>query len=70
MEVKNDPHCLASLKNFRSLMDLAQEARKPMFFLKPSDGALGGHARAVQECYKDFRELARTIAGRCGVPIS
>jgi cellulose biosynthesis protein BcsQ len=70
VEVKNDPHCLASLKNFRSLMDLAQEARKPMFFLKPSDGALGGHARAVQECYKDFRELARTIAGRCGVPIS
>ncbi len=38
-----------------------------MFFLKPSDGALGGHAKAVQECYKDFRELAQTIAERCGV---
>jgi len=70
VDVRNDPHCLAALKHYRSLMPLAQEARKPMFFLKPSDGALGGHAKAVQECYKDFRELARTIAERCGVPIS
>jgi chromosome partitioning protein len=70
IEVKDDPHCLATLKHYRSLMPLAQEARKPMFFLKPSDGALGGHARAVQECFKDFRVLAQTIADRCGVPIS
>jgi chromosome partitioning protein len=32
VEVKNDPHCLAALKHYRSLMPLAQEARKPMFF--------------------------------------
>jgi chromosome partitioning protein len=70
VDVRNDPHCLAALKHYRSLMPLAQEARKPMFFLKPSDGALGGHAKAVQECYKDFRELALTIADRCGVQIS
>ncbi len=69
VDVKNDPRCLASLKQYRSLMSLAEEARKPMFFLKPSDGALGGHAKAVQECYKDFRELAQTIADRCGAPI-
>ena len=67
VSIKNDPRCLASLKQYRSLMSLAEEARKPMFFLKPSDGALGGHAKAVQECYKDFRELAQTIADRCGV---
>jgi chromosome partitioning protein len=70
VDVRNDPHCLASLKEYRSLKSLAHEARKPMFFLKPSDGALGGHAKAVQECYKDFRELAETIAERCGVQIS
>ncbi|MHB1543736.1 MAG: ParA family protein [Gammaproteobacteria bacterium] len=67
--IEDDPHCLAALKHYRSLMPLAQEARKPMFFLKPADGAIGGHSKAVQDCYKDFRALARIIAGRCGVKI-
>ena len=62
-----DPHCLATLAHFRSLMPLAREARKPMFTLKPADGALGGHANAVRDCYRDFRTLARTVAQRCGV---
>ena len=47
---------------FGSLMPLAQEARKPMFTLRPADGAIGGHANAVQACYRDFRALARKIA--------
>ena len=34
----DDENCLATLKRFRSLMPLAQEARKPMFALKPADG--------------------------------
>ena len=63
-----DKHCLATLKHFRSLMPLAQEARKPMFALKPADGAIGGHTRAVSDCYHDFRDLAREIARRCDVP--
>jgi cellulose biosynthesis protein BcsQ len=67
--IDRDPHCLATLKYYRSLMPLAQEARKPMFFLKPADGAIGGHSAAVQDCYKDFRALARRIADRCGVAI-
>jgi cellulose biosynthesis protein BcsQ len=67
--VADDPHCLAALKHYRSLMPLAQEARKPMFFLKPADGALGGHAQAVQDCYRDFRSLAKAIAGQCGVTL-
>lgn len=62
-----DPHCLATLKHYRSLMPLAQEARKPMFTLKPADGAIGGHAQAVQDCYRDFRALAQEIAKRAGV---
>jgi cellulose biosynthesis protein BcsQ len=68
--IAEDPDCLATLKHYRSLMPLAQEARKPMFFLKPADGAIGGHAQAVRECYADFRQLARVIAQRCGVPLS
>lgn len=67
--IEGDTHCLAALKHYRSLMPLAQEARKPMFFLKPADGALGGHAKAVQDCYADFRNLARAVADRCGVQI-
>jgi cellulose biosynthesis protein BcsQ len=64
-----DPCCLASLKHYRSLMPMAQEALKPMFHLKAADGALGGHTYAVQECYSDFERLARTIAGNCGVSL-
>lgn len=62
--VSQDPNCLAMLKNYRSLMPLAQDALKPMFFLKPADGALGGHMAAVQSCYADFRTLAYRIAER------
>ena len=62
-----DPDCLARLSYFPTLMPLAQEARKPMFALKPADGALGGHAKAVQGCERDFRALAREVAHRCGV---
>ena len=69
LPLDGDPHCLATLKHYRSLMPLAQEARKPMFFLKPADGAIGGHTAAVQNCYKDFRSLALTIAERCGVSL-
>ena len=65
--IDDDPNCLATLKHFRSLMPLAQEARKPMFALRPADGAIGGHANAVQDCYRDFRALAREIARRCDV---
>ena len=62
--IDTDPNCLASLKHYRSLMPLAQEARKPMFALKPADGAIGGHTRAVSDCYADFQKLAGTIEMR------
>jgi chromosome partitioning protein len=56
-----DPYCLAQLKHYHSLMPLAQEARKPVFALKPADGAFGGHAQAVQRAYEDFCGLAMGI---------
>ena len=63
-----DPHLIAHLKDYRfSLEPLAQEAGKPMFMLKPADGALGGYQAAVQDCYRDFRELARKIEDRIGL---
>lgn len=65
--VQSDPNCLASLKHYRSLTPLAQEARKPMFHLRAADGALGAHTYAVRECYKDFERLARRIGTSCGI---
>ena len=63
-----DKHCLAMIEPFRSLLPLAYEARKPMFALKPADGALSGHTGPVSTCHRAFRDLAREIARRCGVP--
>lgn len=65
--VDADPNCIAKLKDYRSLMPLSQEARKPMFFLKPADGALGAHSTAVAEVYKDFLAVAQQIAKRTGI---
>jgi hypothetical protein len=65
--IAKDPYCLALLKHYRSLMPLAQEARKPIFHLKPADGAMGAHVQAVQSAYHDFTVLARAIAQRTGV---
>lgn len=62
-----DPNMLARLKDYRSLMPMAQESNKPMFLLKPADGAIGGHQAAVQDCYADFLTLSRKIAERVAV---
>jgi len=59
--VRDDPCCLASLRNYRSLMPYAHDAHKPVFLLKPADGALGGHMQAVNASYEDFRRLAQRI---------
>ncbi|HUY11000.1 MAG TPA: AAA family ATPase [Candidatus Dormibacteraeota bacterium] len=61
-----DRACLATIKNYRSLMPLAQDARKPMFMLRAADGALGAQQSAVASCYSDFETLARRIAGAAG----
>lgn len=62
--VKEDPHCIAMVKHYRSLVPLGQEARKPIFALAPADGAIGSHAQAVVEARKDFEALARRILER------
>jgi cellulose biosynthesis protein BcsQ len=65
----DDPNCLALLRNFPSLMSLAIEAHKPMFELKPADGAIGAHAEAVRQCKADFLRLATAIAASVGLPM-
>jgi cellulose biosynthesis protein BcsQ len=62
--IEHDPYCLAMLKNYNSLMPLAQEARKPIFSLRAADGAIGSHANAVQKAYGDFKTLAQEVAKR------
>jgi hypothetical protein len=50
-------------------MPLAQEAHKPMFYLKPADGAIGAHTKAVQGAFLDFRSLAQEIAQRTNIQL-
>ncbi len=64
---EDDEHCLATVRHYRSLVPMAQEARKPIFHLKPVDGAIGGHAAAVSGAYQDFRALANLIRQRVGI---
>ena len=65
-----DPYMLALLKHYRSLMPMAMEANKPMFFLKSADGAIGAHQEAVSNCYQDFKKLAGKIAVNAGISFS
>ena len=64
-----DPNLLAMLKNYRSLMPMAMQARKPMFFLRSADGAIGAHLQATKQAYEDFEKLARAISARAGAPL-
>lgn len=59
-----DPNRVATLKHYRSLIPLAQDARKPIFKLTAADGAIGSHAVAAREAYTDFRDLSREILRR------
>ncbi|MBX9791097.1 MAG: AAA family ATPase [Pirellulales bacterium] len=65
--IRDDVNCLALLKHYRSLMPMAQEARKPIFFLKPADGAIGAHLYSVRDAYNDFRTLTLEILERANI---
>lgn len=68
--ISQDPCCLSLLKHYRSLMPMAMEANKPIFFLKSADGAIGSHQEAVRNCYDDFKKLAGRIAANAGIAFS
>jgi cellulose biosynthesis protein BcsQ len=62
-----DPSLIYKIKPYRSLTSLAQELRKPMFSLKPADGALGAHQASVQQCRRDFEQLVDELCARIGL---
>jgi cellulose biosynthesis protein BcsQ len=64
-EITNDSHCLALLKHYHSLAPMSMEVHKPMFLLKPADGAIGAHLQAVKRCYNDFKYLTQRIINAC-----
>lgn len=68
--VEDDEYALSLLKHYASLMPMAQEARKPVFLLKPADGAIGSHLYAVQQSYHEFASLARQIASKSSLILS
>ena len=63
-----DSNSLATIRHYRSLVPMSQEARKPIFYLTPADGAFGSHAAAVRAAYDDFSALAIEILTRVGSP--
>ncbi|MEX1367072.1 MAG: ParA family protein [Nannocystaceae bacterium] len=64
-----DPYCIGVLRHYQSLMPLAKDARKPMFHLKPADGAIGAHVNAVERCRADFERLAGRLLERLQEPL-
>ena len=62
--------CIATLKPYRSLVSLGQDARRPIFKLSVADGAIGSHAAARLEAFRDFEELVKEILRRANIPIS
>jgi chromosome partitioning protein len=64
MSVERDPFCLASIRHFASLVPIAQQARKPMFDLKQSDGIGGGQIQAVARCRREFETLVQRLNER------
>lgn len=61
-------HEVATVRNYRSLMPLAHDARKPMFDLRAADGAVGSTQRYVALCRSEFETLTRTVLDRISAP--
>jgi cellulose biosynthesis protein BcsQ len=60
-KVENDEYALALLRHYKSLIPIAQEARKPIFSLKSADGVNGSQMATVTAAYEDFHNLAMRI---------
>ncbi len=66
--VDEDPFCLALIRHYASLVPIAQQARKPMFDLKQSDGIGGGQIQSVARCRQDFEQLVQRMLSRLQTP--
>lgn len=56
---------LGTIRDYRSLMPLAQELRRPIFTLKPTDGAIGEQFAQAKRCGEDFEQLAKRLIEAC-----
>lgn len=65
MSIDHDENCIALLKHYRSLAPMSMETHKPIFSLKPADGAIGAHIYAVQKSHNEFSALTKRILSRC-----
>jgi chromosome partitioning protein len=63
--VESDTNCIALLKHYRSLAPMSMEAHKPIFLLKPADGAIGAHVYAVRKSYDEFKAMTENILEKC-----
>lgn len=64
LSTETDENALGILKHYRSLVPMAQSARKPIFRLTAGDGAIGAHWQAVQDARNQFRKLGDTLLER------
>ena len=62
--ISDDPECLGLVHHYAGLMPLALDARKPMFDLRPADGAIVSQMDSVQRCRDDYKRLAEQILAR------
>jgi cellulose biosynthesis protein BcsQ len=67
VRVEEDKNCIALLKHYRSLAPMSMEAHKPIFLLKPADGAIGAHLYAVQKSFEEFEALTKRLLERCKI---
>ena len=63
----HDPMCLPLISQYVVLFPMAAELNKPVFDLKPADGAMGSIMAAAQRARQDFEHLARTILSRVSI---
>jgi len=68
--ILDDPYNLAVIRAYRSLLPMAQEAHKPLFHLKPADGALGAFLQSAEDARRDFEALAKAIVAKANLPIT
>ena len=64
LDPETDDNRIATVKHYRSLVLLGQDARKPIFALSPADGALGSHAAAARDAFHDYKRLVQEILDR------
>jgi cellulose biosynthesis protein BcsQ len=62
-----DADLIGRVRNYQSLAALSQETRKPIFDLKPGDGAIGAHVQVVKEAEATYYDIADEVARRIGI---